>query len=141
MKNLTSLPIVLMKNTATVPIRIPSDFIAEWAHDGEARPVKVVIAPGATVGIRPEYCARSRAAWSKDRDRDPDADSPVMAIAAPISLAAPQLEPADDDSRAFCAEVWHDSLPSVVRAMEELKRVGAAERGEIKRGAALPRTY
>jgi hypothetical protein len=130
---------ILMKNPTERALRIPSDFVADWEDDGAARPAKVSIPAGATVAIRAEYAARSRAAWTKDRGADPDNDAPTMVIDSPVSTMAPQLVPADAAAARFIAEAWKDELPSVRRAMEELKRKGAAERGELPPALAKPR--
>ncbi len=132
---------ILMKNPTERALRIPSDFVADWEDDGAARPAKVTIPAGATVAIRAEYAARSRAAWTTDRGTDPDSDAPAMVIDSPVSTAAPQLVPANDDAERFVAEVWHDELPSVKRAIEELKRAGAAARGELPPATARPRVF
>jgi len=138
LENMTA---VLMKNPTDRPVRVPSEMIADWEEGGGARPAKVVIPAGATVAIRAEYCARSRANWTRDRESDPDSEAATMVIPSAISSMAPQLVPADDDAARFLQEVWHDQLSSVRRAFEELLRAGAASRGELKPATARPRVF
>ncbi len=142
MSNLANLPHVKMKNTATVAVRVPSEVIADWLAGDGARPIKTTIPAGAVVAILPEYAVRSRATWNADRDGNTE-DAPPMTIDSPISMLCPQLEPADDEARAFIAEVVHQDLPNVKRALAELARQGAAERGEatVGKSVAKPRTY
>lgn len=122
------------------PVKIDAELIHPdaWVDDDKPRPARVVVAPGAVVNIKDEYSVRRRAAWSKERD----AESAPPAMASIVDeLTNGKLKPHGADAVQMFESTFHDELPSVKRAMAELARKGAAERGEVKPGEARPRTY